>query len=182
MPLLDQNAGMVDALGQTELVHASLQSTLQEVFDLERQDVIEFHAGLVKHTDTNQAADEGIAFEETPRVFFVEGQKFTVLGSATAIRMISVEQRKAYRAARRILERVSWTRHTSRLFLKPYSPTVFNSESLQSISIAFAQQLGCSEGGRANIQTCRLEGPTRDLVGLAVRPRSHDCWLLIAWR
>lgn len=35
-----------------------------------------------------------------------------------------------YRAARRILERVSWTRQTSRLLRRPYSPTSFNSESL----------------------------------------------------
>lgn len=36
-----------------------------------------------------------------------------------------------YRAARRIFERVSSTRHTSRLLRRPYSPTVFNSESLK---------------------------------------------------
>jgi hypothetical protein len=36
----------------------------------------------------------------------------------------------SYRAARRILDKVSWTRHTSRLLRRPYSPTIFNSESL----------------------------------------------------
>lgn len=38
------------------------------------------------------------------------------------------------RAARRILERVRSTRHTSRLLRRPYSPTSFNSESLGSES------------------------------------------------
>lgn len=44
--------------------------------------------------------------------------------------MCIVRVKNTYRAARRILDRVSWTRQTSRLFFRPYSPTSFNSESL----------------------------------------------------
>ena len=75
--LLDQDTGVVDRLGKTELVDASLETTLQEVLDLQGQHVIELHAGLVEHTDTNQTANEGIAFEETLGVLLVEGQKLT---------------------------------------------------------------------------------------------------------
>jgi hypothetical protein len=63
MSLLDENTGVVDGLGETELVDAGLQTTLQEILDLEGQDVIELHAGLVEHTDTNKTANERIAFE-----------------------------------------------------------------------------------------------------------------------
>lgn len=78
MALLDQNTGVVDRLGQAELVDAGLQAALQEVLDLEGQDVIELHAGLVEHTDTHKTANKGIAFEETLGVLLVEGQKLTV--------------------------------------------------------------------------------------------------------
>lgn len=63
--LLDQDTGVVNGLGKTELVDASLQTALQEVFDLEGQDVIELHAGFVKHTDPDKTADERIAFEKS---------------------------------------------------------------------------------------------------------------------
>lgn len=80
--LTDQDTGVVDRLGETELVDASLQTTLQEVLDLQGQDVIELHAGLVEHTDTHQTANEGIAFEETLGVLLVESKKLTVKMSA----------------------------------------------------------------------------------------------------
>ena len=78
MTLLDQNTGVVDGLGQTELVDASLETTLQEVLNLQGQHVIELHAGLIEDTNTDQTANEGIAFEETLGVLLVEGEKLTV--------------------------------------------------------------------------------------------------------
>ena len=68
---------MVDTLCQSKLVHASLQPTLQEVLYLECKHVIQLHARLVQHTDTNKTANECISFEETLRVFFIESQKLT---------------------------------------------------------------------------------------------------------
>ena len=67
----------MDRLGEAELVDASLKTTLQEIFGLEGEHVIELHAGLVEHTDTHETANEGIAFEETLGVLFVEGEKLT---------------------------------------------------------------------------------------------------------
>ena len=128
--LTDQDTSVVDGLGETKLVDASLKTTLQEILNLEGQDVIELHAGLIEHTDTNQTTNEGISFEETLWVLLVEGKKLTVDWSASD--MTERGRRDVYRAARRILERVSWTRHTSRLLRRPYSPTIFNSESLCS--------------------------------------------------
>ena len=77
MALTDEDTGVVDGLGKTELVDASLETTLQEVLDLEGKDVIELHAGLVKDTDTNQAANESIALEETLGVLLVESKELT---------------------------------------------------------------------------------------------------------
>lgn len=68
---------MVDALGEAELVDAGLETALQEVLDLEGQHVIEPHAGLVEHADTDETANEGVAFEEALGVFLVEGEKLT---------------------------------------------------------------------------------------------------------
>ena len=78
MSLLDEDTGVVDGLGKTELVDTSLETTLQEVLDLQGQDVIELHAGLVKDTDTDQTANEGVSFEQTLWVLLVKGKKLTV--------------------------------------------------------------------------------------------------------
>ena len=75
--LADQDTGVVDRLGETELVDAGLEAALQEVFNLKGQHVIELHAGLVEHTDTHQTANEGIAFEQTLGVLLVEGEQLT---------------------------------------------------------------------------------------------------------
>ena len=77
MTLTDEDTGMVNRLGETELVNAGLEAALQEIFDLEGQHIIELHAGLVEHTDTNQTANEGIAFEQTLWVLLVKGKKLT---------------------------------------------------------------------------------------------------------
>ena len=75
--LADEDTSVVDRLGETQLVDASLEPTLQEIFNLQGQHVIELHAGLVEHTDTNQTTNEGIAFEQTLGVLLVEGKKLT---------------------------------------------------------------------------------------------------------
>lgn len=79
MALADQDTGVVDGLGKAELVDASLEAALQEILDLEGQDVIELHAGLVEDTDTDKTANEGIAFEETLGVLLLESKKLTAV-------------------------------------------------------------------------------------------------------
>ena len=78
MTLTDEDTGVVDGLGKTELVDASLQATLQEVLDLQGKDVIELHAALVEDTDTDQTANESIALEETLGVLLVKSEELTV--------------------------------------------------------------------------------------------------------
>lgn len=76
--LADQDTGVVDGLGETELVDAGLETTLQEILDLQGQHVIELHAALVKDTDTNETTNQGVAFEQTLGVLLVEGKKLTI--------------------------------------------------------------------------------------------------------
>jgi len=76
--LADKDTSVVDRFGKTELVDAGLEATLQEILSLEGQDVIELHAGLVEDTDANQAANQGIALEETLGVLLVESEELTV--------------------------------------------------------------------------------------------------------
>ena len=68
---------MVDRFCKTKLVDASLQTAFEEVFNLEGKHVIEFHAGFIEHTDSNQSADKGISFEESLGVFLVESEQLT---------------------------------------------------------------------------------------------------------
>lgn len=133
MALANQNTGMVDGLGQTQLVDLRLETALQKVLNLQGQDVIQSHAGLIEHTDADQTANEGIAFEESLRVLLIESKKLTMypqLANETQTTILFHES--AYRAARRIFDRVSWTRHTSRLLRRPYSPMSLSSESLET--------------------------------------------------
>ena len=77
MTLLDQDTSVVDGLGETELVDTGLQTTLQEVLNVQGQDVIELHARLVEDTNTDQTANQGITFEETLGVLLVESEELT---------------------------------------------------------------------------------------------------------
>lgn len=57
MALANQDTSVMNTLGQAQLVDTSLQSTLQEILDFERQHVIELHTGLVKHANPDQTAN-----------------------------------------------------------------------------------------------------------------------------
>lgn len=78
--LADEDTGVMNGLGETELVDASLETTLKEILNLEGKNVIELHAGLVEDTDTDKTANEGIAFEQTLWVLLIEGKKLTAGG------------------------------------------------------------------------------------------------------
>ena len=75
--LLDQDTGVVDGLGEAKLVHAGLQTTLKEILDLQGQDVIELHAGLVEDTDTHKTANQGVTLEETLGVLLIKSEQLT---------------------------------------------------------------------------------------------------------
>ena len=75
--LPDQHTSMVDTLGQAALEHLCLQTTFQEVFDLQSQHVIQSHAGLVEHTNSHKTANQGVTLEKTFWILLVELEKFT---------------------------------------------------------------------------------------------------------
>ena len=70
--LPDEGAGMVDTLRQTTLEHLGLQTSLQEILNLEGQHVIETHAGFVEDADTHETADQTVTLKETLGVFAIE--------------------------------------------------------------------------------------------------------------
>lgn len=53
MSLADEDAGVVDALGQAEFEDLCLQPALQEVLHLQTQDVIELHLPFIQHPDAH---------------------------------------------------------------------------------------------------------------------------------
>ena len=77
MPLTDEDTGVVDRLGEATLEDLGLETTLQEVLNLEGEHVIETHARLVEHTDTDETADKSVTLEETLGVLGVELQELT---------------------------------------------------------------------------------------------------------
>jgi hypothetical protein len=72
---------MMNAFCQATLENLSLQPPLQEIFNLQRQHVIEPHPRLIQHTNAHEPTDECVTLEETFGVFVVELEKLT--GSTT---------------------------------------------------------------------------------------------------
>jgi|SRR5579859_938171 hypothetical protein len=70
MPLADQYTGVMNGFGKSQLEDLGLQSSLQEILDFERKDVIQFHARFVKHTNTHETANQGVSFKKTTGVSF----------------------------------------------------------------------------------------------------------------
>ena len=56
MPVADQDARVVDRLGEAELEDLGLQAALEEVGGFEREHVIELHLGLIEDTKAREAA------------------------------------------------------------------------------------------------------------------------------
>ena len=58
--LANKNASVVDGLGQTQFEDLGLEATLQEIFNLQAEHVIELHAALLKHANTDQTTQKGV--------------------------------------------------------------------------------------------------------------------------
>lgn len=72
--LTDQDASVMDALGESELEDLGLKTAFQEIFNLQAEDVIQLVLLLLQDTNADEAANEGIAFEETLGILLVQGQ------------------------------------------------------------------------------------------------------------
>jgi len=75
--LADEDTGVVDRLGESQLEDLGLEPPLQEVLDLEAEHEIELHVILVEDTDADQAPEQCIALEQPPGILLVKGQEFT---------------------------------------------------------------------------------------------------------
>lgn len=62
VPLTDEHAGVMDALGQAKLEDLSLQPPLQEILHFQAQNVIELHLSLIQHSNTHQTPEQGVTY------------------------------------------------------------------------------------------------------------------------
>lgn len=60
VPLADENAGVVNALGKPKLEDLCLQPSFQEIFNLQTQNVIKLHLSLIQHADPHQTPEQSI--------------------------------------------------------------------------------------------------------------------------
>ena len=74
MPLADQDTGVMNRLGKTGLEDLRLKTTFQEIFDLKGEHIIEAHARLVEHADSDETTDEGITWEQRVRSKYMRAQ------------------------------------------------------------------------------------------------------------
>lgn len=77
MLLADEDASVVDGLGESQLEHLGLEATLEEVLDAQAEHVIELHLLLAEHADAHQASQKGIAFEESLRILLLEREQLS---------------------------------------------------------------------------------------------------------
>lgn len=81
--LADEDTGVMDGLGESELEDLGLETTLQEIFDLQAEDEIELHALLVQDTDPDQTPEECVTLEQPAGILLLQGEELT--GSLTDV-------------------------------------------------------------------------------------------------
>ena len=77
VPLLDEDARVVDGPGQPQLEHLGLKTPLKEVLHFQRQHVIKLHLGLVQHANAHQSSKEGVTLEQPSRVPLLQSQQLS---------------------------------------------------------------------------------------------------------
>lgn len=130
MSLSNQNTGVVDGLGKTELQNLSLKTTLHETLSGKLKNIIERVLLLGHKTESLQTADERRSLEEALGVLGIKGEKST--GSLTKIE--SYDRKIHRKNTFRTLESMYCTRQISRLQRRPYSPQSLSSWSRRSFS------------------------------------------------
>lgn len=63
MTLANQDASMMVALGESELENLCLETSFQEIFNFQTQNVIELHSRFIQHANTDQATEQGITWK-----------------------------------------------------------------------------------------------------------------------
>jgi hypothetical protein len=178
--LADQDTGVVDGLGKTELVDAGLETALQKVLNLEGKHVIELHAGLVEHTNTDKTANERVTLEEALGVLLVESKERTARmvsiaacaiggwcylpGSTTDLGEGQLDAPDLALVAQTIL--------ADELQLGVPTETLTN---VPDVSGASSRSVAMG----VYVQTSRLEGTTGDAVRLGVAGGDHCGWFVV---
>ena len=75
--LSDERTRVVNTLGKVGLEYLRLQPAFQEIFDFQCQYVIETHASLIEHTNTDETTDECVTLEKTLGVLVIELEQLT---------------------------------------------------------------------------------------------------------
>jgi len=75
--LSDEHAGVVDGFGESELEDLGLESSLEEILDLETENVIKLHLVFGEDTNSDKSSKKGVTFEKSLGVFLVEGEEST---------------------------------------------------------------------------------------------------------
>jgi len=73
--LPDQNTGVMDGLGQSQLENLGLQTSLQEILDFQAENVIQLHLALIQHSDPHQTPEQSVALEQSPGVLLLQGEE-----------------------------------------------------------------------------------------------------------
>merc|ERR1712203_1005511 len=75
--LPDQDSSVVNRLSKPELENLSLQSTLQEIFNLETEHEIELHLGFVQDSNPYEPPEKSISLEEPFLVFLFKSEQLS---------------------------------------------------------------------------------------------------------
>jgi len=75
--LADEDASVMDRLGEAKFEDLRLQTAFEEIFDAKTQNVIEFHLRLIQDADSNQTTEESVTFEQSSRVLLLEREQDT---------------------------------------------------------------------------------------------------------
>lgn len=81
MSLADEDPGVVDTLGQSELEHLSLESPLQEVLSLQGQNIVKLHLVLGQYPGPNKATQQCISLKQSSWILFIQGEQLSSCGS-----------------------------------------------------------------------------------------------------
>lgn len=72
MLLADEDASVMDRLGETLLKYKRLQAALEEIVGLEREDVIELVLGVVEETILVHTGHQSLSLENALGVLLIE--------------------------------------------------------------------------------------------------------------
>ena len=62
MSLVDEDAGVMDGVGESALLDEGLKSTFEELGGCQTEDIIELALVVLQETESHHSADEGLTY------------------------------------------------------------------------------------------------------------------------